>query len=82
MATKSDFTATNVQWRYTPSRTIGSNAVVRSGIERMDVTCDECGHAWTSERYGSNRMNPVIGGYIVKCPGCGVERMIRSNDVQ
>jgi hypothetical protein len=81
MSTNSGFTASNVEWQYTRSKTIGSNDMVRTGIKQLDVVCNACGHAWTARRYGPGKFSPAIGKTLLECPSCGKQDAIAGKDL-
>lgn len=81
MSTTPGFTTSNVKWQYTRSKTIGSNEMVRTGIEQLDVTCNACGNAWTARRFGPGKFSPAIGNTLLTCPSCGQEGAVAGKDL-
>jgi len=82
MTTNPGFSVENVQWQYQRSKTIGSSEMVRTGIEKMDVTCNGCGHAWTARRSGPGRFFPAIVNTLLDCPSCGQQGAIAGKDLK
>jgi hypothetical protein len=81
MPSRLGFTVTDVSWRYTPSREIGSDEEVCTGISEMDVTCNDCGHHWTARRYGDGAFTPAIGNTLLTCPDCGQDGHVKNSDL-
>ena len=82
MTANTRFTTTNVKWQYQRSKAIGSNEMVRAGVEQIEVTCSACGHAWTARRSGHGKFSPAVGHILLECPSCGQQGAVAGKDLE
>lgn len=79
MAVNRQFQFGTVGYLKARSRQVGSNDIVRVGIESVFTSCI-CGHSW-SARTGAGLVN-VRGGVFIKCPECNASANISSRELE
>jgi ribosomal protein S27E len=79
------FKAENVRRGTVKSEALGGGYEPRPPLpgryEAMDVTCNDCGHAWTARRYGDGKFDVHIGVVEFSCPACGQNGTVESADL-
>lgn len=78
MSNEQRFHVDVVEWRESPSKEIGSDEMVRVGIQRARITCLACRMTRTSTNRGPDSFHEMPGAIEIFCPQCGAHDIVRT----
>ena len=71
--TNEKFILTNIRRKRLISNEIRAdrNTIATDGsIERCEVECINCQHKWEASDFGTGKIRPLAGGFMLTCPNC------------